>query len=104
MRLYTDNGDQLLIVNPRYTEKVLVLNTRINGRFGTEVRPAGFDFTPGADATITIEAGEEAFNFYQNAELLTQFAYRGPVRDIKSIVINSLGSDVVYKSLAVILK
>ena len=102
--LKNDQDDELLLVQPRYTEDALVLNAKISGNYGEELRPSGYDFTPGVEGKIVIEAGEDAFRIYQNAQFLAQFVYRAPVDKVTSVNITSEGSDVIFKRLGVILQ
>ena len=80
INLLTESGDTALHHDIRYDISVhmhsLVLNTRINGIWGTEEHPGGFDFTDGILVTVKIVAAETGFQIYCNGKYITTYDYR----------------------------
>ena len=72
-----DASDNIYLhVNPRWDTYALVLNTLLNGAWGPEERPGGFDFSSGVPTIIRVEAHEDHFKVLQNGKLLHEYAYR----------------------------
>ena len=68
LNLLTKEDDIAFHCDVRYDWKddvnILVFNSRIYGR--PEVRPSGFDFTPGVDVTVKIVGAENRFIVFCN--------------------------------------
>ena len=88
-----------LHVNPRWDTHALVLNSRLNGTWGTEERPGGFDFSSGVPTTIRVEAFADHFKILNNGKVLQEYKYRS--FDITKIVKATLTGDGTLISLTV---
>lgn len=84
MNLKDDSGNIVLHVNPRWDEKVFVLNTHKKG-WGHEERPRGFDFSSGVPITIRVEAKSDHFVILVNGNVIHYYKYRIPVNDICNV-------------------
>ena len=78
-------GNIVLHVNPRWDTRVFVLNSYINGQWGTDERPTGFDFTSGVPLKIRVEAKSNYFNIVVNGQVLHQYKYRLPVTSVTNV-------------------
>jgi hypothetical protein len=67
--------DIALHVNPRYQHGVLVLNSKIDGSWGSEEKPSGFPFGSDEEIYITVTAGSEAFEIRAGVGDEERFAY-----------------------------
>lgn len=78
----------VLHVDARYNwrnfNQLLVLNGLINGAWGAEDHPSGFDFTPGTNLTVKVEARSDGFLIFQNSREIAFFPYR-PGLDVNSV-------------------
>ena len=81
MNLLTKEDDIAFHCDVRYDWKgdvnILVFNSRIDGTYGhPEVRPSGFDFTPGVDVTVKIVGAENGFVVFCNGSPIpTEYKY-----------------------------
>jgi len=72
-----DANDNLVFhFAPRYETKVLVLNSRKDGKWGTEERPIGYDFTPEKNTTVELLATETFISIYLDGKHFYNFNYR----------------------------
>ena len=74
-------NEVVFVVDARYLwpnadHNVLVLNTFTGGVWGTEDRPAGFDFTPGILVKVRIEALQNYWRIVCNGKEISRFQYR----------------------------
>ena len=79
----------VLTFSARINERELVLNTRTGGNWGTEVRPQGYDFTPGVEQHVSLQAEQDHFIILVNNTDLLHFNYRLPPTSIKRVVVQS---------------
>lgn len=84
MNLKDDSGNIVLHVNPRWDEKVFVLNTHKKG-WGPEERPRGFDFSSGVPITIRVEAKSDYYIILVNGNIIHYYKYRIPVTGVCSV-------------------
>ena len=81
LNLLTKEDDIAFHCDVRYDWKddvnILVFNSRIDGTYGRpEVRPSGFDFTPGVDVTVKIVGAENGFVVFCNGSRIpTEYNY-----------------------------
>ena len=74
--------------------QVIVLNSKLNGKWGEEERPDGFPLTPGEYTTITIMALSDGFEVYANADKFRHFyKYRAPVTQVTRVAWRSENTD-----------
>ena len=69
---------------------VLVLNTKVNGKWWHEVRPTGFPFTPGIKTAVTVLCEQEnQISVYANSNLIAHYQVPANVdySSIKSILV-----------------
>ena len=78
-------GNNLLIIGIDYSANSLVLNTMINGGFGSAIRPRGFDFTRGAPTSVTVRASEQKFEVFQDGDVIGSMTYRAPVSSVNGV-------------------
>lgn len=76
-----ETGETIVLhVDVRYnwysSRQVLVLNTHMDGSWGPEQRPPGFDFTSGIPMKVRVEAGPEHFRIFCNCEEVAYYKYR----------------------------
>ena len=76
-------GNIVLHVNPRWDQKVFVLNTN-NGGWGSEERPHGFDFSSGVPITVRLEAKSDHFVILVNGNVIHYYKHRMPVTSVCS--------------------
>ena len=61
-----ETDDLVLNIGVRYTfgseKNVLVLNSRKDGKWGEEVRPSGFDFSPNIQVNLFVSVGDAGFD------------------------------------------
>ena len=81
LNLLTKEDDIAFHCDIRYDWKndvnILVFNSRIDGTYGRpEVRPSGFDFTPGVNVTVKIVGAENGFVVFCNgSHIPTEYNY-----------------------------
>ena len=81
LNLLTKEDDIAFHCDVRYDWKddvnILVFNSRIDGTYGRpEVRPSGFDFTPGVDVSVKIVGAENGFVVFCNGSRIpTEYNY-----------------------------
>ena len=80
-----DSGNIALHVNPRWEQKVLVLNTRKQNSWGPEEKPPGFDFSSGVPITVRVEAKSDHFAILVNGQFIYNYKYRLPLSEIHHI-------------------
>ena len=85
--LMDDKENIVLTCSARIEEKALVLNTKIDGTWGSEVRPGGYDFTPGITQYVSIESEQDHFVIRINNNDLVHYTYRLPPTSIHSVVV-----------------
>ena len=78
-------GNIVLHVNPRWDTHEFILNSYINGQWGQEEKPTGFDFTSGVPIKIRVEAKSDYFNIVVNDQVLHQYNYRLPVTSVTNV-------------------
>ena len=76
-----------LTFSARIDEKDLVLNSRIDGNWGIEERPSGYDFTPGVSQNVSLEAEQDYIIIRVNNNDLHHFKYRLPATSINRVVV-----------------
>ena len=81
LNLRDRSNNIVLHVNPRWEERVLVLNTHIGG-WGGEERPGGFDFSSGVPITVRVEAKPEHFVILVNGKVVHNYRHRLPVASV----------------------
>jgi len=85
--LTNNDGNVVLTHSARIEKKALVLNSRIGGKWGSEERPSGYDFTPGASQTVLLEAEQDYFIIRVNGADLHHYKYRLPVTSIHQVLV-----------------
>ena len=88
-----------------YSVETLVLNSYEAGvGWGNELKPEGFDFTPGKTVAMWIEAEADRFIIYSNDRKIGQFEYRLPVTSVKKVQVifedNNAEEKAEFTSLA----
>ena len=87
IRLLDAEENYVLSFAARINEQAVVLNTCIGGNWGTEVRPQGYDFTPGVQQHVSLQAEQDHFIILVNNTDLQHFNYRLPPTSIKRVVV-----------------
>ena len=88
-----------------YSVEKLVLNSySANVGWGSELKPQGFDFTPGILVTVRVETEADRFIIYCNDREIGQFEYRLPVTSVKKLQVifedNNAEQKAEFRSLA----
>ena len=78
-------GDIVLHFTARFDQKALVLNTRINGDWGREERPSGYDFSPEKKYTVEFLATETYINISLDGKHLHNYKNRLPVTSVVKV-------------------
>lgn len=66
-----DNKDNVVLTfSARIGAKELILNSRIDGKWGCEEKPSGYDFTPGASQHVSLESANCHFIIRVNNKTL----------------------------------
>ena len=97
MNLEDRHGNVILHVNPRWEQRVLVLNTKGKGGWGHEERPSGFDFSCGVPITIRCEAAGDHFNILVNGSVIHCYKHRVPVDEVKKVTFNHANAENATK-------
>eukprot|EP00118_Oscarella_pearsei_P024624 m.306455 g.306455 ORF g.306455 m.306455 type:complete len:277 (+) comp41252_c0_seq1:48-878(+) len=91
--------------NPRFDQRQVVLNSKLNGKYGGEERPpAEFLFEPNRKFKIRIFVTQEDFQLAVNGRCLYFYKHRLPYQAIKRIVIydqQKAGPSVVINQVSV---
>ena len=85
--LMDDKENVVLTCSARIEEKILTFNTRIDGTWGSAERPDGYDFTPGASQSFSIESQQDHFIILLNNKYLLRYKYRLPPTSIRKVVV-----------------
>lgn len=85
--LMDEKENVVLTSSARIEEKILTFNTRIDGTWGSAVRPDGYDFTPGVSQYISIESAQDHFVIRLNNKDLINYTYRLPPTSIQRVVV-----------------
>ena len=98
--LSQDSNNIVLHFNPRFDEKVLVLDTKTGGNYGKEEKPDGYDFTHGIRMRVKIYADTENFKIFINDKFFYQYKYRGMTSaQVKTVEFVWQGDDAVAAQL-----
>ena len=81
--LARDTQNYMIHGSLRCEQNMLVLNSKSDGSWGTEVHVSQVCFEPGDDCAIRFEARDDFFLVYVNGKELNQFKHRLPLSDIK---------------------
>ena len=101
-----ETDDLVLNIGVRYTfgseKNVLVLNSRKDGKWGEEIRPSGFDFSPNIQVNLVVSVGDAGFDIYTVdnngvSHYIATFPYRPglPVSLVNLIRVQSAGNSGV---------
>ena len=77
----------VLSFSTRPGKQRLILNTRKDDDWGDEVKPDGYDFTPGVRQYVSLQAEQDHFIVLVNNNDLNHFNYRLPPTSIKRVVV-----------------
>ena len=80
--LIKDDNNYMIHGALRWDKKVLVLNSKSGGSWGSEIH-APIDFKLNDDVAIRFTARDDHFVVYVNGQEKAQFKYRLPLSDIK---------------------
>ena len=83
IRLIDGIGNFVFHIGIRYDNNQLILNTLINGGWGSSVSVQGFEFTPGAPTSVTVRALSDEYEVLRGDKVLDQLPYRAPVDTVK---------------------
>ena len=100
-----DDSSIALYLNIRFDTNVVVINSKENGTWGQEERPAGFPFTRGEEFVLTVAITADCYLIEVNGELLHSFGHRLPFSSIKRLVIfdepNGISPSVFIEDVSV---
>ena len=80
-------------------QNILILNSKLGGRWGTEQRVEDLQTTPGTILAWKICARDADFSINLNCKELTRYAYRTPVNTTSTVMFTDRGYDSVLKQL-----
>ena len=78
-------SDIVLHFNVLFIQKVLVLNTRINGDWGAEERPSGYDFSPEKNYTVEFLATEDYISISLDGMPFHDYKHRLPITSVVKV-------------------
>ena len=88
--------------NPSNGQNVVILNSKIRRRWGTEQRVEDVETTPGTVLDWQICAGDADFSIELNGKELATYTYRVPVNTVSKVRFDVSGSDAVLRKLCVV--
>ena len=89
-----DAGDNVVLhFNPRFDQKVLVLNSKINGSWGPEEKPKGYDFDPQKSYTVDFLATEAFISISLDGKHFYDYKNRLPITSVVKVSYWSSGSN-----------
>lgn len=88
MWLEDNQQNVVLSFSARMDERALVLNSRVDGKWGSEKRPSGYDFTPGVSQHISLESEQDYFIIRVNNNDVHHYTYRLPPTAIHKVVVH----------------
>jgi len=81
-----DDKDNIVIhFNPRFNVKSLVLNSFIDGRWGAEEKPSGYDFTPEKSYTVEFLATDTAIGISLDGKHFYDYKHRLPITSVARV-------------------
>jgi len=87
------SGNIVFHFNPRFEDKVLVLNSQIDGKWGKEERPKGYDFDPQKSYTVTFLATETCISISLDGKQFYDYNNRLPITSVVKASYWSSGSN-----------
>jgi len=84
----TDNGDYGYYFQPRFDQKDVVCNSKLNGKWGTEDRATSFPFELGSSFQVVVHVEQDVFRSYVNGTELCRFAHVVDPQSISKIVVD----------------
>ena len=94
-------GDIVLHFTARFDQKALVLNTRINGDWGKEERPSGYDFSPEKNYTVEFLATEDYVSISLDGKPFHDYKHRLPITSVVKVHYETSGTPGKLQYLAV---
>ena len=82
-------------------QNILILNSKIGGRWGTEQHVEDVETTPGTILVWKICARDADFSVNLNGKELATYAYRTPVNTVSTVMLSDRDYDSVLKQLCV---
>ena len=86
-------GNIILIFQVRFEEKAVVLNSYINGAYGREERPIGYNFEPLKKTTVEFAAKDERIQILVDGGIFYNYTHRLPISSLAKVIFWSSGSD-----------
>ena len=80
--LMKDDNNYMISAFPKWEQKVLIINSKIEAVWGEKVTIDYFDYPKGESMTIRIEAQSSSFVVYVNNVLVNKFRHVMPLSDI----------------------
>lgn len=93
LNLVDASGNIVLHMNIRHDYNSFVLNSKINGNWGREERPSGYDFTTGVRKCIQVKAEANVYVIYVNGIEFHRYASRAAASTIIAAQFAWGGSD-----------
>jgi len=87
------SGNIVFHFNPRFEDKVLVLNSKIDGKWGNEERPTGYNFDPQKYYTVDFLATEAYITISLDGKPFYDYKHRLPITSVVKASYWSSGSD-----------
>ena len=78
-------GDIILTFHVRFEEKVVILNSTINGSEGKEERPTGYNFEPLRKTTVDFVAKEEHIQVLVDGISFYEYKHRLPISSLSKV-------------------
>ena len=77
--------DILLNIDVPHNEEVLILNSQLDGKWGTEERSSEFPLHFGSQSHVIVVAEEKEFVIYSEDDFCYTYQYRRPLNDVISV-------------------
>ena len=79
------SGNIVLHFNPRFDTKSLVLNSQIDGHWGTEEKPSGYNFDPQKCYTVEFLATESCISISLDGKHFHNYNNRLPITSVVKV-------------------
>ena len=86
-------GNIILTFHVRFEEKVVVLNSKIDGAYGKEERPTGYNFEPLKKTTVEFAATDEYIQIVVDGKSFHSYKHRLPISSLAKVDFWSFGTD-----------
>ena len=93
LNLMDANGNTVLHFNPRFEDKVLVLNSKTDGNWGTAEKPTGYNFDPQKSYSVEFLATETCISISLDGKHFYDYNHRLLIKSVVKVSYWSSGSN-----------